>query len=196
MGYLVGLQEYLQEKYHLSVFDRAFEARDLWELHLHGNRIVRARIVENLVYDVKCDIEGAGEELHQKTDIKLLYPADLSEKVRPAIKRDRKVAGLGLEPVIAPGKRNHVKNKSLFPLMKERAVVFFLLLEGEIIRGIIGDFSRYEIEVRLRDGTPVTILRHSIYDLYDKKGRCFLKVRQEELRDWEKSELYAETSAP
>jgi hypothetical protein len=193
MGTLVGLQEYLDEKYQLSVFDRALEGQGVWELHLHGRRVVRARFEENLVYDVKCDIEGEGAKVFQKTDIKLLYPADLSDRVRPLVKTDKKIAGLGLEPIIPAGKRYHIKNKSLFPLMKEKTVLFFVLLEGELIRGIIGDFSRYEIDVRLKGGVPVTILRHGIYDLHDKRGRCYLKSRQEELRDWEKSPLYADS---
>jgi hypothetical protein len=71
-----------------------------------------------------------------------------------------------------------------------REVVFFTLLEGEIIRGIISAFNRYDITVLLKGGTPLTILRHSIYDLRNKKGRCLLKSIQEKHRDWEKSDLF------
>ena len=78
--------------------------------------------------------------------------------------------------------------------MKDKEVVFFTLLEGEIIRGLITGFSRYEITMSLKNGNPVTILRHSIYDLRNKKGRCFLKKFQEEHRDWEKSPLFVSES--
>ena len=74
--------------------------------------------------------------------------------------------------------------------MHEKRVVFFTLLEGEIIRGIIAEFSRYDITVKLKGGLPVTILRHAVYDLSNKEGRCFLKTFQEIKRDWEKSSLY------
>ena len=74
--------------------------------------------------------------------------------------------------------------------MKENEVVFFTLLEGDLLRGVIAGFSRYEITINLKGGVPLTILRHSIYDLRNKKGRCFLKSFQEEHRDWEKSKLY------
>ena len=97
-----------------------------------------------------------------------------------------------MEAILAPGKRYHVKNKTLFPLMKEKKVVFMTLLEGEIVRGIIAGFSRYEITVNLKGGIPVTVLRHSIYDLRDKKGRCFLKSFQDKHKDWEKSGLWTE----
>lgn len=192
MRYLLGLQEYLHENYTRSVFDEALASEEQWELHLHKQRIIKVSIIENLTYDLKV----RGDEVHEnpipKTDIKLVYPERLSGEVTPTLSVDKKVRNLSLEPIIAPGERYHVKNKSLFPLMKERRVLFFTLLEGEVLRGIVAGFSRYEITIHLKGGTPVTILRHSVYDVRDKKGRCFLKSSQEKTRDWEKSDLYVE----
>ena len=190
MGFLVGLQEYLDKSYNTSVFDQAFESQEPWEFHLHNHRIIKSEIQENLRYDLRLSAEETGEELLPKTDVKLLYPADRSDSVRPLLKTDKKVRDLGLEPIISPRMRHHIKNKSLFPLIKERTVLFFTLMEGEIIKGLVTDFTRYEIIVSLKGGTPVYILRHSVYDLRDKKGRCFLKSFQETLRDWEKSDFF------
>lgn len=190
MDELLGLQEYLDEFYGHSAFEQALDSGEPWEFHLHGHRIVRGRVMENLTYDLKIDIEDEEEQVLPKVQIKLLYPAHLAESIRPLIKSDKKVHALGLEPIFSPRHRYFVKNKSIFPLMKDREVVFFVLLEGEIVRGIISGFSRYDIEVSLKGGTPVTILRHSIYDLRNKKGRCFLKSFQEEHRDWQKSRLF------
>jgi hypothetical protein len=185
VGYLLGLREYLDESYNISVFDQALESNRPWEFHVHSHRIIKANLLENLTYDIKL-----GDELLPKTSVKLLYHAHLSESVKPLILLDKKIRNLSFEPIIAPKERYHVKNKSLFPLMKEQQVVFFTLLEGEIVRGIIVGFSRYEITVNMKGGVPVTVLRHSIYDLRDKKGRCFLKSFQEKHRDWEKSSLF------
>lgn len=190
MGYLLGLQEYLKVNYHNSIFDQALASKQPWELHLHKHLIIRAPITENLTYDFKIKTEASGDQTLPKTDLKLLYPADLSESVRPLLKTDHKVKSLDLEPIISPEKRYHIKNKSLFPLIRQGQVLFFTLLEGEIIRGVVTGFSRYEITVNLKGGVPVTILRHSVYDLRDKKGRCFLKSFQEDHRDWEKSPLF------
>jgi ribosomal protein S1 len=190
MGYLSGLQEYLDEAYNISIFDQALASEQPWELHIHNHRTIKARIIENLRYDVKVSVNGAADEILPKTDVKLIYPEDLAGSVTPLIKTDNKVRDMGLEPIISPKKRYHIKNKSIFPLMKERAVLFFTLIEGEIIKGIVADFSRYEITVNLKGGTSVTILRHGIYDLRNKKGRCFLKSFQETNRDWEKSPLF------
>ncbi len=57
---------------------------------------------------------------------------------------------------------------------------------------MIGSFSRYEIVLNMKGGLPVTILRHGVLDVRNKKGRCFLKSVQEKSRDWRKSELYEE----
>lgn len=191
MGHLLGLQEYLDEHYGHSVFDQVLNSKQPWEFHVHGCRILRATVLENLKYDVKLQIEGQqGLEVLPKVQVKCLYTVELADSIRGFIKRDEKVKALNLEPIFSPHKRYFVKNKSLFPLMKEKEVVFFTLLEGEIIRGIIAGFTRYDITVHLKGGKPVTILRHSLYDLRNKKGRCFLKHFQEENRDWEKSPLF------
>lgn len=190
MGYLLGLKEYLDKAYNNSIFNQALDSKQPWTFHLHGDRVVSARVLENLTYDLKVDIEGQGQEDLPKIQVKFLYTADLTESVRPHIKMDKKIKALGLSPILSPHRRYFVKNKSLFPLMKENQVVFFTLLEGEIIRGIVSGFGRYDITVNLKGGMPVTILRHSIYNLRNKKGRFFLKSFQEEHRDWEKSDLF------
>jgi hypothetical protein len=100
------------------------------------------------------------------------------------------VQALGLEPIYAPAERYIVKNKTLFPLMKEREVVFCTLLEGEVIRGIIADFSRYDLTIHAKGGLPIVILRHSIYDLRNKQGRCLLKSFQDQHKDWQKTALF------
>lgn len=199
MEFLLGLQEYLNENYRTSIFDQAFESKQPYEFHLHGRRIVTAMVLENLKYDLKIAlIEGPpsdGTHL-PKTDVKLVYPAALSDAVRPLLKVDQKVRDLQLEPIIPTKKRHHIKNKSLYPLMKERQAVFLTLMEGEVLKGLINGFSRYEITMSLKGGTPVTILRHAVYDLRDKKGRCFLKSTQEIRRDWENSDLFVSGDRP
>jgi hypothetical protein len=190
MGYLLGLKEYLKETYGNSIFDQALESKQPWEFHVHDHRIFTATILENRTYELKLDIEGQREKNLAKIQVKLLYPGELAESVRTLIKIDKKIKALEQDPIVPLKERHFVKNKSLFPLLKEKEVVFFTLLEGEIVRGIITGFTRYDITVNLKGGMPVTILRHSIYDLRNKKGRSFLKSFQEKHRDWEKSECF------
>jgi hypothetical protein len=190
VGYLSGLTDYLNENYEVSVFDKIMTSGKPWQIHLHGGRTVRAVLLENRKWDMTMDIDGQGKEDLQKIQVKWLYPADVRDTIRSLVKTDRKVEGLKLEPIFSPHKRYFIKNKSLFPLMRTKEVVFLTLIEGEVIRGIITAFSRFDMTLGLKGGVPVTILRHSVYDLRNKAGRCFLKSFQEEHRDWEKSPLY------
>ncbi|MBN1105258.1 MAG: hypothetical protein JXL84_17725 [Deltaproteobacteria bacterium] len=190
MGILQGLREYLDTNYEVSVFEQAMVSGKPWEFRLHGSRTLTAAITENRKWDMTLDPGAGGKEELQKIQVKFLFPAEWSEQVGPLIKTDKKIAALRLDPILAPGKRFFVKNKSLYPLMIDREVLLFTLLEGETIRGIVTDFSRYDITINLKGGLPVTILRHSIYDLRNKKGRSFLKSFQEEHRDWERSPLF------
>ena len=190
MGYLDNLGDYLAKNYEVSVFDTAISSGKPWELHLHGHRTVRAVVLENRKWDITVDLVGQGREEIQKIQVKYLCPAEAGESIKPLLKMDQTVEALKLEPIFNPRKRYFVKNKSLYPLMKEKQVVLFTLLEGDVLRGIIADFSRYDVTLGMKGGLPVTILRHSIYDVRNKRGRCFLKVFQEEHRDWEKSPLY------
>lgn len=190
MGTLTGLQEYLDHQYHISIFDQRMESPEPLAIYLHPHRIIRATITQNQVYDVELLIQEGGKEIVPKVGIKLLYSAHLNDSISPLIKMDKKVGQLGQEPILAPSHRHHIKNKTLFPLMKEREVLFFTLLEGEVVRGILGGFSRYELTVTMKGGYSLTILRHSIYDVRNKKGRSYLKAFQEEHRDWEKSPLF------
>jgi sRNA-binding regulator protein Hfq len=190
MGHLEGLDEYLARNYEVSVFDTAMTSGKPWALHLHGRRVLRGVVMENRKWEISLDIPGKGKEELQKIQVNYLYPDAASAAVKPLIKVDKKVESMNLEPILAPRRRYFVKNKSLFPLMKEKEVLLFTLLDGEVLRGIVSDFSRYDVTLSMKGGVLVTLLRHSIYDLRNKKGRCFLKSFQDSHRDWEKSSLY------
>jgi hypothetical protein len=190
MGHLEGLREHLKSVFGHSVFDQLLASQEVWEMRLHGQRVVQAKVVENQTYEMVLDIDGQGRESIHKLQVKCLYPVASAAEVEKQLKVDKKVLALGLEPIEAPAQRYIVKNKTLFPLMKEREVVFCTLMEGEVFRGLIADFSRFEMIMHGKGGLPITILRHSIYDLRTKKGRCMLRSFQQEHRDWQKSALF------
>ena len=190
MKYLKGFRDCLDTYYDDCILQNAYEQQDYWTFHLHGQQQISAKVTQNLIYEVELTDQNQSTRMVPKTQIKFLYPFDLTSTVEKMVKYDQKVKKLKLEPIIAARPRHHVKNKSLYVLMKERQVVFFTLLEGEIIRGLIAKFARYNITVNLKGGKPVTLMRHSVYDLRDKKKRCFLKAFQEIHRDWKKSAFY------
>ena len=170
-----GLGLYLENHYADSVFDLALDDTSPWVYHLHGHQIVQARLTHQTPYDVSLAVDGKPEREIAKTEIKLVYPGAHAAAAGKLIKVDKKVLKRNLGPIVSPKYRYHIKNKTLFPLMNDRQVLFFTLLEGEIVRGLVTAFSRYDLTVSLKGGIPVTILRHSILDVRDKRGHCYLK---------------------
>ena len=82
MGSLLGYKEYLDVAYRRSVFDQALASQQPWELHLHGQRVISARVVENSTYELNLAITDQREEVLPKIQVKLLYPAERSAAVR------------------------------------------------------------------------------------------------------------------
>lgn len=191
---LNGLSEYLSANYNVSIFDAAAGNGKSYMFHLHPRRVVAAKIVEALKYDIVLE-SGKGEtETLGKTGVKFLHEAIYHDAVSGQMRINERVARMRLQPILSPAKRNHIKNKSLYPLMKERKVLFVTMLEGEVLRGIIGGFSHYEILLRMNGGLPVSLLRHGIFDIRDKEGRSYLKQYQQKARDWKTSALYNDKS--
>ncbi len=188
---LSGLSDYLYENYDRSIFDTAFQTQAVYTFHLHPQRVISARVKAVQRYDVIMEIVGNTVETIPKLNIKYGYEEDLSSAVEQKITVDPKVRKKQLSAIPAPAQRHHIKNKSLYPLMMDRTVLFFTLLEGEIIRGIVAGFSKYDITLHIKGGIPVTILRHAVYDVRDKKDRCYLKQFQQQARDWKNSAYYA-----
>ncbi len=192
MKHLKGLKEYLAACYEEAILEEARTSGKEWVFHLHGDRIVRSAFFQNERYELIFENPGQDPETVHKTELKFFYPAEHEAAVQSSVKADKKMRSKGLGPYYYTKDRFFVKNKSLFPLMLDREVVFVTLLEGEILRGIISGFNRYEISLHLKGGTPVTILRHALAALRNKKGRSFLKIDQERTRDWKKSVYYQE----
>lgn len=190
MAFLAGLNDYLLKNYRHSTFEEAAASGAPCCLHLHGHAIVQGSIAANDTYDITVTAHDGARHEVPKTRIKLLYPAEFADRVQAQIKIDADVEARQLEPIITVKQRYFVKNKTIYTLMRTQEVLLVTLLEGEVLKGLIYSFSRYEITLALKDGTRAVILRHAILDIRNKQGRCYLKSSQQTLRDWTKSELY------
>jgi len=167
---------YLKEQYRESIFDQLLAGQQKFVLHCHGREILRGTVVANDPFDVLFKEDQKGPIEINKLQIKFLFEASAEASVNKLLKVEPDIRKRNLEPILRPGSRNHVKNKTLFPIMRERRVVFLTTLEGDLIRGLVTSFNRYEITIKLKDGTPVVVLRHAVFDLRDKKGVSLLKT--------------------
>lgn len=190
MEYLAGLKEYLNLSYDDFALKKAYVQGTWHVFHLHGRRIIPARIIDSQTYEATLEDEQGNHLPVHKTEIKFLHSLEEALEIAEKIKIDRRVQAQNLEPIYYTKDRHFIKNKSLYPLMLEREVLFFTLLEGEILRGVVQGFNRFEIQVSLKGGLPVTILRHALYEVQNKKGRSFLKSVQDRKKEWKKSQYY------
>lgn len=176
-----ALKSYMDAHYDGSIFDELQKNGEEWVFHVHGHKTVVGTVAMNNKYDVVVEMKNKEQRLPiTKHYIKFLYSTEHKEDLKKKIKLNRKVKKEELGPILNPRKRNHIKNKTIFPLMKERKVLDFTSLEGDIVSGIIGGFSRYEITVLGRGGVPIVFLRHAVKDVRDKRNKCYLKQSVEE----------------
>jgi sRNA-binding regulator protein Hfq len=187
---LVGLKDYLTAHDAHSVFDDLLASGEVRKFHLYSGQVISARVTGVEPYVVTLTHEDGEPENFPKHDIHFLYAVEDAASVEKLVKIDKNVQSQGLTPALSYRDRHPVKNKTLFPLMEERVVLFFTLRDGSIIRGLVVGFSRYEIRVSMKGGVLVTLLRHSLYDIRDKDGICYLKSVQETRKDWRKSSLF------
>jgi sRNA-binding regulator protein Hfq len=187
---LVGLKEYLAVHDAHSSFDDLLASGEVKKFHLYSGRVISARVTGVEPYVVTLTPEDGEPESFPKHDIHFLYTVEDAPSVEKLVKIDKGVQSQGLTPALSYRDRHPVKNKTLFPLMEERVVLFFTLRDGSIIRGLVVGFSHYEITVSMKGGVLVTLLRHSLYDIRDKDELCYLKSVQETRKDWRKSSLF------
>ncbi len=170
-----GLRRHLAEHYERSVFATAGADEERYVIHLHGGRRLLGRIRRAGRYDFVFAPDTGEEEIVRKIEVLFLYRAHVAEEVARRLRRDAKVAARGLGPIERVRQRRHVKNKTLFPFMQSRTVLRFTTLAGDVLQGLVTAIHRYELSLALKGGAPVTLMRHAIFDVRDKKGVCWLK---------------------
>jgi hypothetical protein len=172
---LAGLDDYLKSHQKDSIFAREAGRGTSWCLFLHGNERKIGKIQNDQTYEIDfLTQEGVVEKIH-KVKVKILCEASREKEVVALLKTDEALKGAPEGPHFGPRYRHHIKNKTLYPLMNRKEVLFFTMLEGEVLRGIIAGFSRFEISVHMKGGVPAVLLRHAVFDVRDKKGQSYSK---------------------
>lgn len=172
---LEGLKEYMAAHQKESVFQQEAGRDTSWCLFLHGDQVKTGTVQTDHTYEIDfLTGEGVVEKIH-KVNVKLLCEASKREEVLERMKRDEALKEAPEGPHFGPRYRHHIKNKTLYPLMNRKEVLFFTTLEGEVLRGVVAGFSRFEIRLSMKGGVSVVLLRHAVFDVRDKKGRFYSK---------------------
>lgn len=212
MGYLKGLSEYLASGQPPDIFETFLQSEETVLLHQCDATETAGTLVENLQYDVTVRVPALPTAAGERAPAENAEDSDPEPESESAPKTVPKVEILFVaraadhseivakmkgspnpaEALYKIGARHFIKNKTLYPLMKERQVMFLSLLDGTLLRGLVTGFNRYEIRMSLKGGTPVTVMRHGVWTAETKAGRSLLKKDQANLRDWKKSPLFIE----
>lgn len=134
-------------------------------LGLHGKRVVTGQIQEATAYSLLFRHEradGEPEEIH-KLQVKYAYAPDDWKRAKKAMKIDKALAAIPREPVVRPQDRYGCSDRRLFTYLDKEQDITVTLLEGEILRGRVTWFSRYEIGLEIRGEAEIGVFRHALH---------------------------------
>lgn len=135
-------------------------------LALHGHKRLRGRVLSVEKYTFQFLEDGSADptEIH-KTLVKYGYdPADFKQ-VRKAHSVDNQTKKQALEPIVRVKDRHHFKNLTLQKAMDAGSSVEVTTLEGDVFRGQVLWFGRWEFGLRVTSGTDITLFRHAVFRL-------------------------------
>ena len=107
--------------------------------------------------------EGEPVEIH-KLDVRYVYDASDWKRVKRAAKKSKN-RDEDARPAPRPQDRYTCSDRRLFSYIDKKADVNVTMLDGEVFRGSIGWFSRYEFGLVLKGELEITVLRHALGDL-------------------------------
>ncbi len=136
------------------------EGREL-VLGLHGRTRIEGALIDVQPYTVTVRT-GEGEREIHKLHIHYVHEPSAWKVVRKGFKVDKKVAAEELQPIPLPQERYGCSDKRLFTYLDTGAEVTVCLLSGELFKGKVLWFSRYEFTIQTRKGAEVGIFRHAL----------------------------------
>ncbi len=149
-----------------STLDEAQAAASPITLLVHGQRRISGKILLVDNYMVRVELEEGGTEDLHKLQVKAAFaPPDAYKKVRKTLKFDKALEKAPLPPVAKPQDRYTCSDKRLFRYMDEHIEVSATTLEGEVFKGQVQWFSRFEFGLHLKGDVDVTVFRHALHDL-------------------------------
>lgn len=108
--------------------------------------------------------KGEEQEVH-KLQLKYICGIDDYKHLRKVLRSDKILSKNPLPPIKRPQDRYSCGDKRLFQYFDQGTEVEVTLLEGEIVRGVVLWFSRFEFCLRVRSRANVVILRHAVNNL-------------------------------
>ncbi|MCU0857615.1 MAG: hypothetical protein MUC65_04335 [Pontiellaceae bacterium] len=192
---LKGFREYIETGLTPSVFDEITKSGEIACFYRRDGTVLTGTVINHSAHGMQIRSGGDPEDVPaekkvSKIEILFVCRAGNHDELTARLHRGKDISIQPDEPPRKAFRLHYIKNKTLFPLMMERTVVLITMLNGMVFRGLVSGFNRYEINMSLKGGVPVTLLRHGVLKAQNKEGRSLLKADQETLQDWKKSPLY------
>jgi sRNA-binding regulator protein Hfq len=133
-------------------------------LALHDGRTLKGKVVAVEPYQVQFEADGGAVETLHKLKLLYTYAPDDWKAVKKGIRSDKK-AGEPEAPAPRPQDRYSCSDRRLFGYLDRDVELNVTLLDGEILRGHLQWFGRYEFGFKLRSDAVVTVFRHALRDV-------------------------------
>lgn len=144
-------------------FTKAMKSEEPMIVGLHGQEELRAKVLENLKYDVKLLIKGE-EQVIPKHNVKYMFHPDLRKLVRKQLKQDKELSKSPLGPITKVAQRFKLKDDVIQRVIDLETHLLVTLLEGERFAAEVKHYSQYEIVFNMRNEGEVTVFRHALKD--------------------------------
>jgi sRNA-binding regulator protein Hfq len=157
------LAQHLEQHFSKSCLEEAQRTGQPLTTCLHGQRRIEAVVTAVGPYEVTLQpVDGSDALVIHKLQFKYCYLPGEWKRVRKALRRDKALGEGPREPIARPQDRYTLSDKRLFGYVERKLVLDITLLEGEILRGTVLWFGRYELGLALKGEGQVTIFRHAI----------------------------------
>lgn len=133
-------------------------------LQLHGGDTAKGVVGEVAAYTFTIGEGDDAREIH-KLEAKYAYDASAWKLVKKAVKTDKRIATEGRRPEVRPQDRYSCSDKRLFGYLDRSVEVVATLLDGDVLRGTVSWFGRYEFGLMVKGGAEITVFRHALRDL-------------------------------
>ncbi|MGM0578781.1 MAG: hypothetical protein ACQEXJ_23870 [Myxococcota bacterium] len=131
------------------------------------------RVVDARTYEIDFRPAEAGEEgaeVIQKHDVKAVCAPEDVERVRAATEVDGDVKAQELGGTADRGERVRPKDVLLLDCLEGEREVRCVLRDGQVIRGVVRAFGRWDMDLEVAGGARVTLLFHALHPATDWGG--------------------------
>ena len=167
MGYLKGFAEARRRFNAATMFDGVVASGQPWRLLAALGVRYTGIVASHTPFTFLLDAPEGQKELH-KHEIELLYPEAVAAVLEPLFDIDRQVKGKKLGPILDLSQRAPLRNTLLYICQADKIPVEITVLGGLRFRGLLTDFTRFEMKVSFTPKLSVILLRHAVFSMFTR----------------------------